>query len=210
MKRIALLCLISCLALADTPGAFSSGVAGPRGLNSLIVQTAENPGANCTYGGTKVQTGLDANRNAVLDAAEVTYTRYICTGATGATGPTGPAGTAANLVPLNVPVLPLLGTYTSLYYVAPTNFTITSAYAVFNTAAMGTTGSVTQTYSDGTHTCTASYDCASQTSTPAVVSGTLSGTCTLSGTITIQVGGTDGCSGAGSEAMIQQWFSGHY
>jgi len=46
------------------------GVAGTNGLNSLIKTTVEPAGANCATGGTKVETGLDANNNGVLELLE--------------------------------------------------------------------------------------------------------------------------------------------
>jgi hypothetical protein len=57
---------------------------GTDGLNALILLTAEPAGANCgAAGGSKVETGLDANRNGTLEAGEVNaaQTRYVCNGA---------------------------------------------------------------------------------------------------------------------------------
>jgi photosystem II stability/assembly factor-like uncharacterized protein len=62
------------------------GTNGTDGLSSLIVMTAESPGVNCTYGGTRVVTGLDANRNGVLDVNEAGAPSYNCNGAPGAAG----------------------------------------------------------------------------------------------------------------------------
>jgi hypothetical protein len=61
----------------------TNGTNGTNGLNALVKTTAEPAGANCTYGGTKVETGLDANSNGILDAAEVVaaQTTYVCNGA---------------------------------------------------------------------------------------------------------------------------------
>jgi hypothetical protein len=58
------------------------GVAGTNGLNALITTTIEPAGANCATGGTKVETGLDANSNGILDAGEVVaaQTTYVCNG----------------------------------------------------------------------------------------------------------------------------------
>jgi len=89
-----------------------NGTNGSNGLNALVKTTAEPAGANCAAGGTKVETGLDANNNGVLDLAEINtaQTTYVCngvqgvqgiqgiagpigpTGATGATGPIGATG----------------------------------------------------------------------------------------------------------------------
>jgi uncharacterized protein (TIGR02145 family) len=58
------------------------GVAGANGLNALINTITEPAGANCANGGTKIETGLDANGNGVLDAGEVngSQTKYVCNG----------------------------------------------------------------------------------------------------------------------------------
>jgi hypothetical protein len=86
-----------------------TGAAGSNGLNgqnALVKTTLETAGANCTNGGVKVESGLDANNNGILDPAEVNalLTTYVCNGLTGAqgiqglpgatglTGPTGPQG----------------------------------------------------------------------------------------------------------------------
>ena len=64
------------------------GVDGANGLNALIKATTEVASANCANGGTKIETGLDANGNGILEAGEVnaTQTKYVCNGATGAQG----------------------------------------------------------------------------------------------------------------------------
>ena len=61
------------------PGA--TGAAGSSGRDSLLAFAAEAPGGTCTYGGQRVQSGLDLNANGVLDAAEVTATAYVCAAA---------------------------------------------------------------------------------------------------------------------------------
>ncbi len=60
----------------------ANGVAGANGLNALIKTNTEPAGANCANGGTKIETGLDANANGVLDAGEVngSQTKYVCDG----------------------------------------------------------------------------------------------------------------------------------
>ena len=71
-----------------------TGATGTAGKNTLAKTTTEAAGANCTTGGTKIEYGLDANNNGVLDAAEINaaLTKYICNGAVGTTGVTGPTG----------------------------------------------------------------------------------------------------------------------
>lgn len=65
-----------------------AGTNGTNGLNALIKTTIEPAGANCTSGGTKIEVGLDTNKNGVLDDNEVnaTQTKYVCNGAQGAPG----------------------------------------------------------------------------------------------------------------------------
>jgi len=69
------------------------GVAGANGLNALINTTTEPAGANCANGGTKIETGLDANENGILDAWEINaaQTKYVCDGIN-ATSSLGGAG----------------------------------------------------------------------------------------------------------------------
>ncbi len=63
-----------------------NGTNGTNGLNALVKTTVEPAGANCVAGGTKVETGLDANNNGVLDLAEINaaQTTYVCNGSGGA------------------------------------------------------------------------------------------------------------------------------
>jgi hypothetical protein len=60
-----------------------NGANGENGLNTLIRTTAESAGANCTYGGVKFESGLDANKNGTLEDEEVitAQTKYVCGGA---------------------------------------------------------------------------------------------------------------------------------
>ncbi|MDH5560824.1 MAG: hypothetical protein OEY59_08200, partial [Deltaproteobacteria bacterium] len=44
------------------------------------------PGLECPFGGIAVETGIDENRNGVLDTLEVDNTEYVCNGADGASG----------------------------------------------------------------------------------------------------------------------------
>ncbi|MCH7343321.1 hypothetical protein LZ017_08000 [Pelomonas sp. CA6] len=64
----------------------SNGSPGESGLNSLFALVVEPAGTNCAVGGNKVTLGLDRNRNQVLDADEVSATRYLCNGAPGGNG----------------------------------------------------------------------------------------------------------------------------
>ncbi len=61
----------------------AAGTNGGAGLNSLIALAAEAAGANCSYGGSRLTSGLDANANNLLDSAEITATSYVCNGPPG-------------------------------------------------------------------------------------------------------------------------------
>lgn len=66
---------------------------GPAGLVSLVNIVPEAPGNNCTTGGFKVHTGVDEDRDTVLDAEEVQNAVFICNGANGQDGVNGTDGT---------------------------------------------------------------------------------------------------------------------
>jgi hypothetical protein len=72
----------------------ATGANGSNGKNTLVKTTSEAAGANCTSGGVKIEYGLDANNNGILDLSEInaTLTKYVCNGATGATGASGATG----------------------------------------------------------------------------------------------------------------------
>ena len=65
---------------------------GATGQNALTSVSAESAGSNCASGGSRIQAGIDLNRNSVLDSNEVTSNSFVCHGVTGATGPAGPTG----------------------------------------------------------------------------------------------------------------------
>jgi hypothetical protein len=60
----------------------TNGANGTNGVTALVKTTAEPAGPNCVSGGTKVENGLDANNNGILDAGEVNgaQTTYVCNG----------------------------------------------------------------------------------------------------------------------------------
>jgi len=74
----------------------TNGTNGADGKNTLAKTTTEAAGANCTSGGVKIEYGLDANNNGILDVSEMnaTLTKYVCNGAVGAQGIQGVAGAA--------------------------------------------------------------------------------------------------------------------
>lgn len=73
----------------DTPASclFINAFAG-----TLVNASTEPPGANCEFGGVKIESGRDTNQNGVLDPDEVEETFYACNGADGLPGPPGPPG----------------------------------------------------------------------------------------------------------------------
>lgn len=50
----------------------------PQVPSSLLTTTVEKEGANCEYGGTRVDTGKDTNGNNKLDNNEIEKTSYVC------------------------------------------------------------------------------------------------------------------------------------
>ena len=72
----------------------AAGTNGTNGQNTLVKTTTETAGANCTTGGVKIEYGLDANSNGILDVSEInaTLTKYVCNGAVGLTGAVGATG----------------------------------------------------------------------------------------------------------------------
>lgn len=93
------MCVLVYRAPTATWFSLCSGGSGGNGHNSMTLTTAEPAGANCPYGGTKLEFGIDLNDNGVLDVGEIlgALTRFVCNGApgvAGATGPQGPAGAA--------------------------------------------------------------------------------------------------------------------
>lgn len=69
----------------------TSGSNGVDGLNSLVAMASG--AASCANGGVTVFSGLDANRNNVLDALEVTASADVCNGDDGTNGSNGSNGT---------------------------------------------------------------------------------------------------------------------
>ena len=59
---------------------------GTTGQSSLLNLIPEPPGANCTSGGIKVMSGIDANRDNVLEDNEIQNVKYVCNGNDGSSG----------------------------------------------------------------------------------------------------------------------------
>lgn len=71
----------------------ADGSPGTDGRTSLMQVSVEPPGGYCAAGGSRIESGLDANRNGTLDPGEVAQTAYVCNGTTGANGTNGSNGT---------------------------------------------------------------------------------------------------------------------
>ena len=62
----------------------ATGVQGPRGYPALMATTSEAAGANCPFGGSRVQTGYDdgnsggSAQDGVMSAGEIRQTFYYC------------------------------------------------------------------------------------------------------------------------------------
>lgn len=56
---------------------------GTNGNNSLINVTSEQPGTYCSYGGIKIESGLDANSDGLLEEIEIQSINFICNGENG-------------------------------------------------------------------------------------------------------------------------------
>jgi len=75
--------IYSLVALSATVLLANCSKDGVDGKTSLTRTTQVAAGVNCTYGGTKIETGIDANNNGTLEDSEVatTQTQYVCDGA---------------------------------------------------------------------------------------------------------------------------------
>lgn len=76
----------------STPAPGTPGAPGVNGLEALVRMTDEPPGATCPFGGKAISAGLDANRNGMLDDAEVSDIGHVCHGHPGLDGADGVDG----------------------------------------------------------------------------------------------------------------------
>jgi hypothetical protein len=74
---------------SDTAAAGRTGVATAR-------VSLEAAGSHCAYGGSRIETGLDADGSGTLDDAEVSAVQYACHGAPGSNGTNGTNGSAGS------------------------------------------------------------------------------------------------------------------
>jgi OmcA/MtrC family decaheme c-type cytochrome len=75
VSTIGIVLAAALLACSGDPGA-----AGSPGASGLVHASPEPAGANCPYGGTRLDVGIDSNSNGALDPTEVsaTGTSYVC------------------------------------------------------------------------------------------------------------------------------------
>ncbi len=73
--------VIACTGEQGPPG--NDGTNGTPGDNALASTSEEPPGSNCPSGGTRVDVGVDTNRNGTLEPGEITSTSYVCSGGSG-------------------------------------------------------------------------------------------------------------------------------
>lgn len=77
----------------------TNGVNGQDGVNGLNSLIATAPSTSCATGGISVLSGLDSDRNNVLDIAEVTASAEVCNGTAGINGQNGADGQNAPPTP---------------------------------------------------------------------------------------------------------------
>ncbi len=65
---------------SEVDAASTSYVCNGSGERSLLKTSDEPAGANCPFGGTRIESGVDANGNLILDASEInaSTTSYVC------------------------------------------------------------------------------------------------------------------------------------
>lgn len=70
-------------------GSGTNGTNGTNGKNSLVRVIDEPAGTNCSAGGKRVYTGIDANGDSILAESEVTASSFICNALNGQNGSDG-------------------------------------------------------------------------------------------------------------------------
>ena len=100
LSAAAIFALTNCAGAAGSDGKNgtngSNGTNGTNGTNGLTARlnvAPEAAGSNCAQGGTRIDSGLDANANGTLDTSEIGATQFVCNGARGDAGANGANGT---------------------------------------------------------------------------------------------------------------------
>jgi OmcA/MtrC family decaheme c-type cytochrome len=86
---------------SEVIAANTSYVCSGTGMNALVRTAEEGAGANCPFGGTRIETGLDADNDGTLDPDEIdgSATSYVCN--------FGPGGTISPSTGVNIAVKPV-------------------------------------------------------------------------------------------------------
>ena len=75
--------IYSCAKESDSPESTKQN-ASPSSHVKMTTLASES--TSCTYGGVKIEMGIDDNMNGTLDSSEVDKTEYVCNGAPGSSG----------------------------------------------------------------------------------------------------------------------------
>lgn len=122
--------ILSLIILALLTGAFlGCKKEGVEGKKSLLDMVTEPKGDNCSTGGIKVISGIDINRNEVLDASEIQNTKYICNGNNGING----NNSLLNVIPETAGANCLSGGYKIVSGIDTNNNSILDANEIQNT-----------------------------------------------------------------------------
>jgi hypothetical protein len=105
----------------------AAGGTGTDGFNSLVDVVPEPIGSNCAGGGTRINYGMDLNRNNVLDASEISRTSYICNANRVYASVVSQTGVAA---PIGVPLVNNLGVTVTWTRIAAGRYTGTISPAI--------------------------------------------------------------------------------
>ena len=84
--------LYSC-SKADSPQSTKQNVS-PS--SHVKMSTLASGSTSCTYGGVKIEMGIDDDINGTLDSSEVDKTEYVCNGAPGSSGSMGDKGSTGS------------------------------------------------------------------------------------------------------------------
>ena len=85
--------IYSCAKESDSPESTKQN-ASPSSHVKMTTLASES--TSCTYGGVKIEMGIDDNMNGTLDSSEVDKTEYVCNGAPGSSGSKGDTGSTGS------------------------------------------------------------------------------------------------------------------
>jgi hypothetical protein len=95
--------LVACGGGGQSETAVGTAAVGNAASTAVAKVSLEAAGAHCAYGGSRIETGFDADHSGTLEIAEVSAVQYACHGAPGTNGTNGTDGTnGTNGAPGNV------------------------------------------------------------------------------------------------------------